>query len=343
MLQLISFCLVIQLISAATTWQALHPVVDPAIPHYKPRTTALTDQLNSVGANTMDSMTLRWLELFRNSHPEVATTMQALASGTVYTGFLTPVSTLAVQVGPCAREQLPIELAEIRAKYGYDLLPFRVAGGSFKSPGYTHAIVFYVHKTNPLDRLSFSQLANAWRDGGVTTWGSLGATGEWADKKINLWGLVYPNGIAHYVQINVLNGGPFRTDINTVTSDTIPALDKISFAVSQDPYAMGYAGVSNWNPGVKILSVSTTGDYVYPSWEKVLSKEYPLSRFVYINVDPNRPLHPNVVEFLRVVLSYEGQEIVAQNAAFLPLPASIVEEELRKLELFATNATNVLG
>jgi phosphate transport system substrate-binding protein len=281
----------------------------------------------------MDSMTLRWLELYRTSHPEVATTMQALSSNTATTGFLSPVSDVTVQIAPCAREIMPHEMAQIRAKYGYDLIPFRVAGGSFASPGFTHAIVFYVNIANPLTSLSFDLLTAAWREGGATTWGHLGLTGEWADKKINFWGLILPNGIANYVQTTVMNGIPYRTDINNVTtSDGIPALDKISLAVAMDPYAIGYSGVSNKNAGVKMLAVSSDGGTaIAPTWETIVSKVYPMSRYVHIYVNPTPPLHPNVVEFLRLVLSYEGQKIVADNAVFLPLPAFVVEEELAKL------------
>jgi phosphate transport system substrate-binding protein len=262
--------------------------------------------------------------------------MQALASGTVHEGFLNPVNAdILVQIGPCAREVMPHEMDLVRQKYGYDLLPFRVAGGSYNSPGFTHSIVFYVHQSNPFNALSLNQIGSAYRQNAAVTWGDLGASGDWADKRINLWGLILPNGIANYVQVNVLNNALFRTDIQTVTTDTIPALDKITFGVALDPYAMGYSGISNWNPGVKMLAITDApGPTVYPSYESILSKEYPLSRYVYIYVNPTIPLHPNVVEFLRVVLSYEGQKIVADCGPFLPLPASVVEEELAKLQQF---------
>jgi phosphate transport system substrate-binding protein len=311
------------------------PVVDPLIPHYKPTPQSLSGELNSVGANTMDSITLRWLEMYRTSHPDVATTMQALASGTAYEGFLNPVNNqLLVQLGPVAREIMPHEMALVYQKYGYDLLPFRVAGGSFDTPGFTHALVFYVNIANPINSLSFEQLTAAWRQGGLTTWGQLGATGDWADKKITFWGLILPNGIANYIQATVMNNIPYRGDINNVTtSDGIAALDKITLGVAKDLYAMGYSGLANHNAGVKILSVSAPNSpFVYPTFETILSKVYPMSRFVYVYVNPTRPLHPNVVEFLRLVLSYEGQEIVAKNSPFLPMPASVVEEELAKLD-----------
>jgi phosphate transport system substrate-binding protein len=66
----------------------------------------------------------------------------------------------------------------------------------------------------------------------------------------------------------------------------------------------------------------------------VTDKSYPLARFVYIAINkaPGQPLPPGVREFLRLVLSREGQEVIAAEGYFLPLPASIVREELAKLD-----------
>jgi len=313
------------------------------IPRYKPIPGSLSGQLNSVGANTMDSITLRWLELYRKNHPGVDTTMQALASGTVYEGFLNPVNgDMSVQIGPCARELLPAEKEKIREKYDYDLIPIRVAGGSFASPGFTHAIVFYVNVENPINSLTFEQLTAVYRQGSTITWGQLGATGDWANKKVNCWGLVLPNGIAMYVQATVMNNIPFRDDIiNVTTTNGINALDKITLGVAKDPYAIGYAGIPNNNAGVKMLSVSyNMAPFVYPTFESIVSKVYPISRYVYIYINPTAPLHPNVVEFLNVVLSYDGQSIIPEWSPFLPLPASVLEEELTKLDQLVSDNNN---
>ena len=53
---------------------------------------------------------------------------------------------------------------------------------------------------------------------------------------------------------------------------------------------------------------------------------------IYLNHAPGKPIAPNVKEFLRIVLSKQGQELVAQRSGFLPLPAHIAREELAKLQ-----------
>ena len=66
--------------------------------------------------------------------------------------------------------------------------------------------------------------------------------------------------------------------------------------------------------------------------ENAISGKYPLSRFlyVYVNKQPNKPLSPIEIEFLKLVLSKTGQEVVIKDG-YIPLPAKVVEKELKKL------------
>ena len=86
--------------------------------------------------------------------------------------------------------------------------------------------------------------------------------------------------------------------------------------------------------GVKAVPLSKKGtDYVEASPEKAISGEYPLSRFlwVYVNKHPNKPLPPLEREFLKLVLSQQGQEVVVKDG-YIPLPAKVAEKELAKLK-----------
>jgi phosphate transport system substrate-binding protein len=70
-----------------------------------------------------------------------------------------------------------------------------------------------------------------------------------------------------------------------------------------------------------------------PTYENVLSRKYPLARYLYVYIinDPNKPLDPLVREFMKFVLSREGQEIVIKDG-YLPIPAKVAQEELAKLD-----------
>jgi phosphate transport system substrate-binding protein len=54
--------------------------------------------------------------------------------------------------------------------------------------------------------------------------------------------------------------------------------------------------------------------------------------YVYLNRGPGKPVDPKIAEFLRFILSRQGQESVAQQKVFLPLPAATVSEQLKKLQ-----------
>ena len=63
-----------------------------------------------------------------------------------------------------------------------------------------------------------------------------------------------------------------------------------------------------------------------------VSGAYPLSRFLYfyINKAPNKPLSPLEREFIKLVMSREGQEVVVKDG-YIPLPASVAERTLGEL------------
>ncbi|MEC7413115.1 MAG: phosphate ABC transporter substrate-binding protein, partial [Pseudomonadota bacterium] len=52
--------------------------------------------------------------------------------------------------------------------------------------------------------------------------------------------------------------------------------------------------------------------------------------YVYVNKKPGEPLQPIAREFLTLVLSKEGQEIV-QKDGYIPVSPEVAERELAKL------------
>jgi len=318
--------------------ETFHASLPSGLPDYKPAG-EIRGTIRSVGADTMEQLTKSWLEVFQKHHPAVKYTMEAKASGTAGPALTEGTA----DVGPVAREMLPAEEDAFVKKYGYKPTAFRVATGSYRTPGKTHAIVFYVNKDNPITKLSFAELDaifSTTRKLGhppVTTWGDLGLKGEWADKKVSLWGLIRPNGIAHYVQENVMKGGEFKNGINERTTvGKLPALDAIVQGIEKDRYGIGYSGFSNVTPNVKpvVLASDPKGPYFQGTFDEVVTHKYPLSRFVYIYVNkaPGKKVDPIVREYLSMILSKEGQQAVVQEGVFLPLPSEWVQKERMRLD-----------
>ncbi|MBU1807375.1 MAG: phosphate-binding protein, partial [Gammaproteobacteria bacterium] len=65
-----------------------------------------------------------------------------------------------------------------------------------------------------------------------------------------------------------------------------------------------------------------------------LAGKFPLARFfyVYVNKAPNKPLSPIDAEFLKLVLSKQGQEVVVKDG-YIPLPKKVVDKTMQDLGL----------
>ena len=318
-----------------------HLEADPSLASWKPGPLEIApeEELNLVGADVMDEITLGWVKMMRKAYPRLSVTMEARASGTGGPALTEGKAHLA----PVGRELLPPEEKAFVAKYGYKPFAIRVATGSAGSLGKTAASVVLVDKDNPIKGLTLDQIDAIYsktRLRGheeIRTWGQLGLTGPWANREIHLYGLKPVNGIEQYIKQTVLMGGEYRDGIEFVKGKgfthafTVAAQD-----MAQKPGGLTYALLSNVVPNVKVLPLaSKAGEPFYePSVENVYTHKYPLSRYVYIFVNrpPGKALEPKVKEFLKAVLSREGQDVVAKEGVYIPLTAEVVSEELARLE-----------
>ena len=152
----------------------------------------------------------------------------------------------------------------------------------------------------------------------------LGATGEWADKPIKRFGIKPWNGFEEFVRQRVLSAdgkrGEWRNDIN---------FEKLVFPMAKDiagdRYAIGYSGIAYVDAPVKLIAVVDKPGATpqAPTYENVALATYPLSRLTFFNLnkDPRKPMNPILAEFLRFVLSKEGQQVVLEQASYIPLRA----------------------
>jgi phosphate transport system substrate-binding protein len=233
-----------------------------------------------------------------------------------------------------------------------------VATGSFNEPHKSAAYAVFVNKTNPLARLTMQQLDGifgAERGGGwkaltwdesaartkeqnLRTWGQLGLTGEWADKPIHTYGP--PNqgaGTITAFQTMVMGGGAiFNEDLREYDDPR-----QMMAALEKDPQAIAYAALGDRTAGAKpvALAANESGRYVELTRKTAADRSYPLARPVYVvyTIDnekteiANPRVKPIVREFLRYVLSDAGQKAVRASGVYLPLPASVAGEQLKKM------------
>jgi phosphate transport system substrate-binding protein len=297
--------------------------VDPAISPYQP-TSGISGNLSSVGSDTMNNLMTLWGETFSRYYPNVKLQVEGKGSSTAPPALISGTA----QLGPMSRPMKPTEIDAFEKKFGYKPTQSRT---SFD------ALAIYVHKDNPLDKMTLAQADAAFsktRKRGapkdISTWGDLGLTGEWASRPISLYGRNSASGTYGFFKEHVLNNGDFKDNVKEQ-----PGSASVVQGVTNDRYGLGYSGIGYKTSGVRNLALADKdgGAFSSGSYEDVVSGAYPLARFLYIYVNrgPGKPLDPLVREFLKLVESKEGQEVVVKDG-YLPLTAKIVEEERRKIE-----------
>jgi len=287
-----------------------------------------------------------WEEGFRRYQPGIQFDNRlygtASAIGALYTGT----GDLALM----GREIWPPEIAAFEEVFGYPPTGLVVMTGSYDVRNKGYAIVIFVHRDNPITGLSLDQLDAIFgverRRGhaAVATWGDLGLEGEWAGREIHLYGLPIARGFAAYLEERVFLGSPFWNpsirefpdDPDSVSVETDGAKRMLA-ALAEDPQGIAYAGLMYSHPDVRPvpLSESASEPCVMPSEATVTDHSYPLTRLIsmFLNKPPGQAADPKAAEFLRFILSREGQEIVArEGGGYLPLPAPFARQELLKLE-----------
>lgn len=318
-----------------------HIKADPAIPVWKPGPVKSVpeEELNLVGADIMDEITLGWIKLFRPAYPRLSITMQARSSGSGVPALTEGIAHLA----PVGREALPVEHDGFVKKFGYEPFAIKVATGSLGSLGKTATSIVLVAKDNPIKGLTYKQLdqmySKSHNRGGeaITTWGQLGLTGDWANRPVHLYGLKPPNGIEQFFKWKVLDNGEWRDGIQNVKGQGFThAFTVASNDMHTQLGGLTYALLANVTDDVRVVPLAEKdGDpFIMPTLDTVYHHTYPLSRYVYIYVNrpPGTKLEPKIKEFLKCVLSKQGQDVVSEEGVFMPLLPEVVKEELAKLE-----------
>ena len=321
--------------------------VDARLPDYVPAS-VVSGELVAWGDGWIEDLWKLWGKAFAARHPGVS--FRSFLKGT--STAVGALYTSTANIGLFGREIRPLEVVSWHRIFpGYDPLGFAVAGGGYDAFAKTSAPAILVNAENPIQRISLTQLDAMWshdrKRGGaapITKWGQLGLTGEWADKPITIYGLDENTGTAQYLEARVLKEG--RWSYNVKVPPGAPesmykgsgrdAADALVRALETDKYAIGVAGFRNVTPKVKALAVAETdgGPFITGTRQTVLDRTYPLSRqiYIFVNKDPKKPWDPKIYEFLSFILSRQGQEAVAEEGGYLPLPASIIVAERAKLK-----------
>ena len=308
---------------AMTSNAAFAAGVDAAIPEYK-TVSGISGNLSSVGSDTLANLMTLWAEEFKRQYPNVNIQIQAAGSSTAPTALAEGVS----NVGPMSRKMKDKEVSMFEEKYGYKPTAVGVA---------IDALAVYVHKDNPIKGLSipqvdaiFSSTRKCGAKEDVTTWGQVGVSGELSDKTIQLYGRNSVSGTYGYYKKKALCKGDYKNSVNEQ-----PGSASVVQSVSASLNGIGYSGIGYKTAGVRALPLTKKADgaFVEANSENALNGNYPLSRvlYVYVNKAPNKPLEPVTAEFIKLVLSKQGQESVVKDG-YIPLPYAATQKYLSAIQ-----------
>jgi phosphate transport system substrate-binding protein len=314
---------VLIVVVAATVYAAGPPTIDQTLPPYK-AVSGVSGNLSSVGSDSLNNLMTLWAESFNKFYPNTKVQIEGKGSSTAPPALIAGTA----QLGPMSREMKGSEIDQFEKKYGYKPTPIRTS---------VDALAVFVNKDNPIKCLTVTQtdaiFSKSRRQGGkddIATWGQLGLTGEWANRPISLYGRNSASGTYGFFKEHILKNGDYK---DTVKEQ--PGSAAVVQGATVDRYAVGYSGIGYATAGVRAVPLAEKegGKCVEATAENAYAGSYPLARFlyVYVNKAPGKALDPLTQEFVKLVVSRDGQEAVVKDGYF-PIPASIAKEELAKVQ-----------
>ncbi|WP_144007064.1 PstS family phosphate ABC transporter substrate-binding protein [Pelomonas sp. KK5] len=316
-------------------------------------------------------VTLKWMERllnlweqgFRKFHPGVRIEQRMKGTSSAIPSLFNGTGDIAIlgeEIDPAAAEAF-------RQVKGYLPQGIAIATGAYDVRNFDYAQQFFVHRDNPLDRLTLAQLDAIYgmehRRGephNIRNWGQLGLAGDWAAKPINPYGWRIDDSFGFYLQ-NALLLGSHRW--NNALRDYVHIYNpggtiydhgqQILDALRADRHGIAVSNIRYANADVKPLALAATagGPFVQASKATLIDRSYPLTRLIPAVIDhpPGRPVEARVREFIRFLLSREGQQAINEDGRYLPVSAATAAAELRQLDqappgepLAASSATGAI-
>ena len=296
--------------------------VDPSLPPYQ-KVDGISGQIKSVGSDTLVDEMTRWSKGFMTLYPHVKIAVEDQGSATAPPALVAD----AAQFGAMSRPMTMEESNAFEAQYGYKVTQFRVA---------VDALAVYVNKDNPIGCLSLQQLNRIFSSsrrvafgGNIGTWGDVGLAGDWARAPIALYGRNDISGTYAFFREMALYDGDYKPEMKKQ-----PSSEAVMKMVANDRYAIGYSGIGYKTAGVRTvpLAIAEGSECSDISAEAAYLRKYPLARYlyIYVNKKPDVPLDPLRREFVKYILSKDGQT-ETEAGGFYSITNADRESDLKRL------------
>ncbi|WP_334048514.1 PstS family phosphate ABC transporter substrate-binding protein [Alteromonas gracilis] len=291
------------------------------VPTYE-RVPGVAGKISSVGSDTLANLMTFWSQEFKTFYPQVGFQIQASGSSTAPPALIEGTAT----IGPMSRELKPSEIRDFTRIHGYPPTVLKVA---------MDAIAIFVDRRNPLPGMTLEQVDAVFSEtqfcgsaNEITNWSQLGVDDIAYRSPIRLYGRNSVSGTYGLFKVMALCDGDFKNTVNEQ-----PGSASVVLSVASGTGAIGYAAYGYKTAGVRALPLGDTLDDLIPlSIDTVRNETYPFARFLYlvINKKPNEPLPTLEREFLRYILSKEGQQQVLRDGYF-PIREDVLVRQRRLL------------
>ena len=317
-----SFLTAAALVASTVSFSAqASDLLDPNLPVYN-KVSGVSGNLSSVGSDTLANLMTLWAEEFKRNYPNVNIQIQAAGSSTAPPALIEGTS----NIGPMSRMMKDKELAAFETKYGYKPTAVPVA---------IDALAVFVNKDNPVQGMKiadvdaiFSATRKCGGEADIVSWSQVGVAGALGQRDMQIYGRNSVSGTYGYFKKKGLCKGDFKNSVNEQ-----PGSASVVQSVATSLNGIGYSGIGYKTSSVRAVPLSKKGgDFIEATPDNAINGTYPLARFlyVYVNKAPNKDLSPLEREFVKLVMSKIGQEVVVKDG-YIPLPLKVVMKTLKSL------------
>lgn len=293
--------------------------VDDKLHAYKP-VQGVSGTIKSVGSDTLNNLMTLWAEKFKEKYPNVQIEIEGKGSSTAPPALVAG----AANFGPMSRAMKQQEIDDFEKAFGYKPVAIQTS---------IDVLAVYVHKDNPIARTGLTlpqidAIFSSSRKGGakadVKTWGQLGLPAPWASLPVSLYGRNSASGTYGYFKEHALFKGDFKPTVKEQ-----PGSSSVVQGVASDKAGIGYSGIGYITADVAAVPIAAKDGAPFVPAAADRAGDYPLARFlmIYVNKKPNEPLDPLRREFIKLIFSKDGQEVVVKDG-YIPVSFAIAKKTL---------------
>ena len=285
-----------------------------------------------------------WEKGFRRFHPEASIDYQMYGTSSGVPALFTGIGDIAI----LGEELLAPESAAFEHFRGYPPTAIQIMTGSLDVRNFDYAQQVFVHRDNPLRHLTLAELdailgAEHRRSArNIRKWGELGLGGPWAHRPVIPYSWAIDDSFGYYLENAVLAGShrwnPALREFSHIIYPDGSIYDhgqQILDALAKDRAGIAVSNIRYAGPKVRPVALgnSREGPFVQATKASLVDGSYPLSRTLPAIIDrpPDMTVAAPVREFLRYVISRDGQTMVVEDGRYLPLSPALAASQARLL------------